>query len=276
MKTISGLQVLEKSDFEQICPSFYAINPKPDVTNQYAFINTKEIAAMLWKQKWMPIDAREANAVDASNRGFTKHLVRFAHPDLVMGEDRIELVIYGSHNRSASFQFLSGVFRGACWNNMICVDESFGAFKIRHMGNIQDQVLAAINGIAANTEKVASSINQFQSIELSPDEQGAFSVAAHQAIYKDPDSAPIRPFQLLKTRRSSDANGNIYGAMPKPDLWTTFNVVQENTLKGGLRGFNSAGRRTKTRKVKSIDKDVKLNGALWTLAAEMAKIKIAS
>ncbi|MNG31048.1 hypothetical protein D3C84_1167890 [compost metagenome] len=50
------------------------------------------------------------------------------------------------------------------------------------------------------------------------------------------------------------------------DLWTTFNRVQENTIKGGLRGRNKQGRRTTTRAVNGIDQDVKLNRALWVLA----------
>ena len=63
--------------------------------------------------------------------------------------------------------------------------------------------------------------------------------------------------QLLRARRSEDRSS---------DLWTTFNRVQENTIKGGLSGRNKQGRRTTTRAVNGIDQDVKLNRALWVLA----------
>jgi len=58
-----------------------------------------------------------------------------------------------------------------------------------------------------------------------------------------------------------------------PDLWTTFNRVQENIIKGGVRGRNATGKRTTTRAVNGIDQGVKLNRALWVLAEEMRKLK---
>ena len=58
-----------------------------------------------------------------------------------------------------------------------------------------------------------------------------------------------------------------------PDLWTTFNRVQENIIKGGVRGRNATGKRVTTRAVNGIDQDIKLNRALWVLAEEMRKLK---
>ncbi|MFS1808980.1 hypothetical protein ACL6UX_28660, partial [Bacillus anthracis] len=56
------------------------------------------------------------------------------------------------------------------------------------------------------------------------------------------------------------------------------NVIQENVIKGGLRGVqrDDEGRRVrriKTRSVNSIDQDIKLNKALWLLAEKMAALK---
>ena len=62
-----------------------------------------------------------------------------------------------------------------------------------------------------------------------------------------------------------------------PDLWTTFNRVQENVIRGGMRGqsVDANGRRQvrAVRAVTGIDQDVKLNRALWTLAEEMRRLK---
>ncbi|KAA8703552.1 DUF945 domain-containing protein, partial [Pseudomonas cannabina] len=74
--------------------------------------------------------------------------------------------------------------------------------------------------------------------------------------------APVTPSQLLMPRRREDRSS---------DLWTTFNRVQENTIKGGLTGRNKQGRRTTTRAVNGIDQDVKLNRALWVLAQAMGE-----
>jgi hypothetical protein len=80
----------------------------------------------------------------------------------------------------------------------------------------------------------------------------------------DEGREPVTPAQVLTVRRSAD-QGN--------DAFTTLNVVQENILKGGLRGRDSSGNRRKTRAVSSIDENTRLNKALWRLTEEMARIK---
>ena len=58
--------------------------------------------------------------------------------------------------------------------------------------------------------------------------------------------------------------------MRTTDLWTTYQRVQENLIKGGLSGRNAKGRRrTHARAVRGIDGDVKLNRALWVMAETM-------
>lgn len=56
------------------------------------------------------------------------------------------------------------------------------------------------------------------------------------------------------------------------DLWTTYQRIQENLIKGGLPGRTNKGGRTHTRAVKGIDGDVKLNRALWVMAENMLQL----
>jgi len=56
-------------------------------------------------------------------------------------------------------------------------------------------------------------------------------------------------------------------------LWSTFNRVQENLVKGGLTGRNANGRQQRTRPVQGIDQNVRLNRALWLLADGLRKLK---
>ncbi len=279
MIKLHGLNVLEKNDFEKYCPSFNAIEAKSDVSKKYAFLSTHEISMQLWDLGWMPVYARESRTIDPTNRGFTSHMVRWAHKDHTLEGERVELVGRNSHNRASAFTFMAGVFRLICSNGLISQTSDLGSFKIKHMGDIQQQVCEAVNGISTVAAGIGTTIQQFKDIELSPDEQGIFAQTAHSFIYeKDPRTAPIKAAQLLHPRRGHDSLGggfNRFGSriLPKPNLWTTFNVVQENTMKGGLKGFNTTGKRTKTRKIKSIDKDIKLNSALWAMAEKMSELK---
>ena len=89
------------------------------------------------------------------------------------------------------------------------------------------------------------------------------------AMPRSDTETPIKPQQLLIPRRYDDKAN---------DLWTTFNVTQENVIRGGLRGvvLDEQGRRVRrvsTRAVNGIDQDIKLNKALWVLSQKMAQLK---
>jgi hypothetical protein len=102
-------------------------------------------------------------------------------------------------------------------------------------------------------------------LTLNPGEQAAFANAALALKYEtDIAPAPITETQLLRPNRQADTAG---------DLWTTFNRVQENMMRGGLRGRSAVGKRITTREVTGIDQNIKLNRALWVLAEEMRKLK---
>jgi hypothetical protein len=109
---------------------------------------------------------------------------------------------------------------------------------------------------------------------MHPRERAAFAEAAHTLRFADAEGVvdtPIQPAQLLVPRRHDDTG---------QDLWRTFNVVQENVMRGGLtamrRDHHSRPRRVTTRAVNGIDQDVRLNKALWTLAERMAELKAAA
>jgi hypothetical protein len=78
---------------------------------------------------------------------------------------------------------------------------------------------------------------------------------------------------LLVPRRAADTQN---------DLHTVFNRVQENVIRGGISYTRQGLQRPlptvhrSTRSVRSVDGDVRLNRALWTLAEEMAKLKTAA
>ncbi|ECG1721599.1 DUF932 domain-containing protein, partial [Salmonella enterica] len=71
---------------------------------------------------------------------------------------------------------------------------------------------------------------------------------------------PVTAAQILTPRRYEDRQN---------DLWTTYQRLQENLLKGALSGRTAKGKRTHTRAVNGIDGDIRLNRALWVMAEQM-------
>lgn len=263
---LSNEQVLYRA------PSAGAEAPHEGVSEKYTFVPTMQVVDIMREEGWYPIHAREAGTRSIENYGVQKHIIRFAHrkyvPDVNnVGDEFVEAVMINSHNRSSAFQFYAGIYRLVCSNGMISAVGEFNRVSVRHINANADEIIEASYKVLDHAPAVMESMNDMKAIELAPAERGAFAHAALPLLYEDPEDAPFAAERLLSKRRYAD----------KDDLWSTFNTVQENVMKGGIRGWNGNTRkRTRTRAIKSIDRDVKLNRALWTLAEEMKKIKLAA
>ena len=151
--------------------------------------------------------------------------------------------------------------------NGLTVSAGFAAeIHVRHTGNIVDSVLKASFELLEHGPKILDAVKVWQNIQLTEAEQSDFARAAHTLRYK-PDSntfTALEPQKLLEPRRIEDN---------KPDLWSTFNRIQENVMRGGQRA-DFANRRNRTRGIRGIDEGQKLNKALWQLADDAAKLKL--
>ena len=258
---------LNNEQIVKLAPAAGATSPHEMVSDRYSFVPTLEAVELLRSVGWLPVVAKQAGVRNDDRNGFQKHMIRFIQEGMAADEERIDLVLNNSHDRGCAFKLAASVWRKICENGLMVSSEMFN-FSHKHIGFDSQACMDSAYKIADGAGEIAARVDDLKTIELASNEKGVFAMAAHQLVYDDPETAPIRPQKLLCERRYDD-KGN--------DLWTTFNVVQENIMKGGLhgskQGANGRVRRVKTRPVKSIDRDVKLNKALWVLTEEMAKLK---
>lgn len=97
---------------------------------------------MLREEGWNPVNVQEAGTRKDERKGFQKHLIRFRHPELVIGDEAIEAVLINSHDRSCAYQFLTGVFRFICSNGMI-VGDTFERVSVRHVNFNPEEIIEA-------------------------------------------------------------------------------------------------------------------------------------
>jgi hypothetical protein len=258
------MKQLTNNEILKYAPSAGAAAPFYEVSNKYSFLPTIRIVDMLREKGWFPTRAEQIRVRRKERDGVQKHLIRFQHPDLQLGDEAIEAVLVNSHDRSCAYNLLVGVFRLICSNGMITGD-TFERISVRHINFNPKEIVYASLELIDNAPTIAGSINEMKEIDLDPDERGVFAKAAHQLLYDEPEKAPIAPDSLLAARRSDDKQN---------DLWVTFNKVQENMIKGGIPGFSKkSGKQTVTRPIRSIDRNIRLNRALWTLAEGMKKLR---
>ena len=178
-----------------------------------------------------------------------------------------EIILINSHDGASSYQMLAGVFRFVCCNGLVCGTVS-NDIRIPHKGNVQDEVIEGAFRVLDDFEAVDASTDGMKALTLNGDEERAFATAALALRYGERSEgqppAPITAEQLIEARRPEDLGHS---------LWTTFQRVQENAMRGGQPGRSTQGRRMHTRPVASIDRSVSLNRALWVLAEEMRKLK---
>lgn len=254
---------LSNEQIARYAPSVLAQEAHESRGERYTFIPTIEVLDGLRREGFQPFEVRQTRVRDQSKREHTKHLVRLRHESSITSAEEVpEIILLNSHDGSSSYQLLSGFFRFVCSNGLIAGDVC-NDIRVRHSGNVVDDVIEGAVRVLDNVEEIAGRIDTYKSITLAPEEATVFANAA-LSLRWDEDKAPVQAEQVLRTRRWADN---------KSDLWTTFNRVQENLLKGGLSARSATGRRMSTRAVGGVNENVKLNRALWSLADGLAQLK---
>ena len=127
---------------------------------------------------------------------------------------------------------LAGMFRFVCKNGLVCGD-AVADVRFPHRGNVVDHVIEGAFEVVRGFARVAEAREAMRAITLSPDEMEAFGCAALAVKYGTDIPRALTERLVLASRRDED----------KPtDLWTVFNRVQENLVKGGLPSGRMDGR----------------------------------
>lgn len=261
---------LNNDQLRAACPALFAEVPHAGVSDRYSFYRTIEVVDALRAAGWRPTMAGQGRARDLTRSGLQRHVVRLRHPDMnppaAVGELVPELVLTNSHDGTTAYKLHAGIFRFVCENGLIVADSTFSALSVRHTGRTIGDVVDASFKVAKEIPGIVESVKIMRETNLSGDEQRVFAESAALLRWEG-EAAPVLPHQLNDPKRYED-NG--------PDLWRTMNRVQENLVRGGLRGRAATGRRLTTRPIASVSADTKINKALWHLAEEMRRLKSAA
>ncbi|MBN2700940.1 MAG: DUF945 domain-containing protein [Methylothermaceae bacterium] len=245
-------------------PSIFADGKHERRSDRYTYIPTIEVLNGLRREGFQPFMACQARPRDRSRTGFAKHMLRLRHESQINSDEANEIVLVNSHDGTSSYQMLAGVYRFVCNNGMV-VGDTVEDLRVPHRGDVVGHVIEGAYRVLDDFERVDESRDGMQAIPLDDQERLAFARAAIDLRW-EPGKAPVTAAQVERPRRLEDSATN---------LWTTFNVVQEKLVRGGLPGQTRKGKRTRTRPIQGIDGNVALNRALWTLAEEMRRIKAA-
>ncbi|MFY1761240.1 DUF932 domain-containing protein [Escherichia coli] len=212
----------------------------------------------LQREGFQPFFACQTRVRDPGRRGYTKHMLRLRRAGEINGEHVPEIILLNSHDGTSSYQMLPGYFRFVCQNGCVC-GQSLGEVRVPHRGNVVEKVIEGAYEVVGVFDRIEEKRDAMQSLVLPPPARQALAQAALTYRYGD-EHQPVTTADILTPRRRED-----YGK----DLWSAYQTIQENMLKGGISGRSAKGKRIHTRAIHSIDTDIKLNRALWVMAETM-------
>lgn len=257
-------QFLTQEQIKCKAPSAFTEGSSDKTSSKYSPISTYHVLQGLFDMGFGVTHAMESNTRRKSIAGFGKHMIRLRREN----EEEIngnfpELVLINAHDGSSSYQLRAGVYRMVCSNGMVVGNDQFFQ-KVRHQGDVIKKVAEAGGEIIEVFPTVIDKAEKWSKIQLHPMQQIAFANAAKTIRWDKDGDIEVQSQDLITPTRIADN---------RRDLWTTFNVIQEKIIKGGVVTRNKITRdRRRSREVKSPYENTKLNTALWQLAEEMASL----
>lgn len=251
---------LTEIELTQIAPSVFALDKSKQLSDSYTQIPTIEIVRGLQKEGYGVVKAMQSNCRDKDKQSHVKHMLRFRKQESIEINGTFpEIVLINSHDGKSSYQLKAGLYRLICSNGLVVGNDLINQ-RVLHKGNIVHDVIEKTAMITHSLPEVLETMQEWKNIQLDNYERLALADSA-RALKWDDDQESIKPAQLLTPKRQAD---------DKRDVWTTFNVIQEHLIRGGLRYRKENGQRQSTRGVNSVTENARLNTALWKLTEALA------
>ena len=259
------MQHLSMNQLAHIVPSLYTQEGYENTSDRYQPISTAMVVEKLMSEGFYPTKAYQTGSRTKEKKLFSKHMIRFRRYDLNYSASEYfpEIILINSHDGLSSYRLMAGLYRLVCSNGMVAGSE-YDEVRVKHFGNIIDNVIEGTFDIVKCFDILMNAVQTMQSISLEQDEKLYLAQKAHSLRFEGNAAAAIKPEQLLRPRRVGDLDN---------DLFTVLNVIQENIIRGGISGIyrNERGwpQRTRSREVKSIAQNVRLNRELWSAAEKL-------
>ncbi len=234
--------------------------PSPKLTGKYMFIDSRRVAEDMRDLGYEVSDFRKPNTRTA-NGAYGLHEIEFRRPqDLRLSPTEAPRVIFmNSYDGTRKAQFLSGLIRFACSNGLV-IGDHIQQHKFLHVGNYEEQLVEQLKVAGENAIKAFDKIEAYRDLRINEEIALEMATEALQLRYGGEDTPALDPMLLLQPRRREDLG---------MDLYTRWNVLQENILRGGLPIIDEGSVRY-TQPVRNIEKSNRLNQGLWTLMEQFA------
>lgn len=267
VRSANGLDILDNAYLRARTPSLFAKHPVKGVSDKYGFVDTQGMMKAMETAGFGPTEVRQYAKRDVEARQYARHLIRFrklgARPAKI-GDCVPQVVLINSHDRTARFQLMGGLYRLACSNGLlVSTSNVVEPIAIRHTTNVVQDLIDNVQGLIKGYTQIGEHVTAMQALVMTERTARSFAALA-LGLRSRRRAGAMEAHDLLTPRRAEDE---------ALTLWNVYNRVQENLTKGGLLYATATGRKAVSKPMNSIKTDLRVNAGLWELAMGVLESK---
>jgi Domain of unknown function (DUF932) len=244
-------------------PAVFAGSASACTRPTYRFINTEDVLHALLEAGFQPSAAQQTRTRRGSDSAYARHMIRLRpmRESITLVDCIPEICLINAHDGTSAYQLLAGLYRPLCTNGLLCRMGEFAVIRVAHRANVIADVVAGAIQITAQFERIGALVTAMAARILTMSEQLALAQSAYKIRWAKVETRPVfLPERMLEARRAADAHST---------LWHTFNRLQESAMSGGIIYHSRAQRLVRTRRIRNIREDVRINTALWQAATRI-------
>jgi Domain of unknown function (DUF932) len=227
-----------------LCPAAMRMEPAPNVSKDYAFVPTFLVVNELRKHGYLVSDSNQQGKTP-----YGPHVVRMRHESMLDERLAPEIVIKNANNGYSKLEFMTGLYRMVCSNGLI-VGTTGSSMELSHRkGLTMDAVFDGAKWIVSQAELAIEKSEAWSKVKMEYDARKHFTQLVGLMTHND--ATRYNPDVLLRPKYDEPLN-----------LWTCFNLAQENIVQGGMVLDNNQV----TRAITGAQRNVQINRKLWNVA----------
>jgi len=261
-------------------PAAVANGHDESLSGIYGEVDTKDVIEIMADYGYGVTQAAQKKPRKMADVPFAEHLLSFSQPDSQIEGFadglRPEIVLYNSRNGLSSLKLFTGAFRFICSNGIVAGDGQ--VTKVRHTYKRVTEIEDAVRYAAQSLPGIMDMIRRYRAIKLADTDVLEFAKNAvtsrwewleqmtneTRGTYSTNATAQLVGFGI--SRREDAAN----------DLWTVYNRVQENIVRGGapvisITDKNPTGKLRSASAIRSPKANIDVNQSLWQVAEHFAE-----
>jgi hypothetical protein len=243
------------------------------VSAKYGFFDTRAVLETMLMEGWVLKKCVAARPRTKDPRS-AKHMLvlQRANAALINGVTP-QLLLINSHDGACTFQMYAAMEVFVCANGLIVTDgELTSRVKFRHLMKNVPEIMAAAAATIEVANTIADRIPKLAEITMTRQMMENYAYKAAKLLPTPKNYDDVMPTFITSRLRDSRELLTIHREADRgANLWSVFNVVQENLMRGKMNTAHIGRRRGVTRAVTNIQKNVDLNTGLWNLTLDAEK-----